>query len=392
MQDHVFVSIRVQTSWAVSVAIYCMNDMRKSVSRAQKRIGLYWQGENIAVCGWHVTDASWCYTCHWIWQSIAQQYLGSISRKRASLLSWLLWTDGWPILTSCQVCLALIFMPTPTCLMFTLLMYPALLHWTPIFAPTNLKSLLLLMPWNATSLLICMACNLNAILMLHPIWLALSVSTVVSTIFYTVAFFKVSQSLTWRPLHCFQEHHLDRYQDVTVGTVLFRQYAAVVERRISGWAANRELRAAGQAGFRHNHRITTKKIQHVSNHARQWGHVARQVAFMLCWLLKGIWHQFKGSTKRTPVQPHKILDALKSCYASAYVDIPSVSRSAHFTPIQGTLKDNTCPSSQNTGCIEELLRQCQKPHSLWIIWTVWASRLVEQKALPSSMQNGMETW
>ncbi len=67
-----------------------------------------------------------------------------------------------------------------------------------------------------------------------------------------------------------REHHLDSDHDVIVGTSLFRQYAAEVpERRISGWAAHLELRAAGQAGFRHNHCMTTKTIRHVCNHARQ---------------------------------------------------------------------------------------------------------------------------
>jgi len=54
-----------------------------------------------------------------------------------------------------------------------------------------------------------------------------------------------------------------------VGISLVRQYAAVLERCISGWAANHELRAAGQAGFRHNHGMTTKTIGQVSNNARQ---------------------------------------------------------------------------------------------------------------------------
>ena len=52
------------------------------------------------------------------------------------------------------------------------------------------------------------------------------------------------------------EHDLDNYRGITVGTVVSKLYATVLERRISGWAENHEIRAAGQAGFRRDHRTS----------------------------------------------------------------------------------------------------------------------------------------
>lgn len=45
------------------------------------------------------------------------------------------------------------------------------------------------------------------------------------------------------------------YRTITVGPVLGKLYAMVVERRLAPWAERRGLRARGQAGFRHDHRV-----------------------------------------------------------------------------------------------------------------------------------------
>ena len=55
------------------------------------------------------------------------------------------------------------------------------------------------------------------------------------------------------------EHNLDNYRGITVGTVLSKLYATVLERRISNWAEDKGLRASGQAGFRKDH-CTTDNI------------------------------------------------------------------------------------------------------------------------------------
>jgi len=54
------------------------------------------------------------------------------------------------------------------------------------------------------------------------------------------------------------EHDLGNYRGITVGTVLSKLYATVLarERRISGWAEDHGIRAAGQAGFRRDHRTS----------------------------------------------------------------------------------------------------------------------------------------
>ena len=45
------------------------------------------------------------------------------------------------------------------------------------------------------------------------------------------------------------------YRTITVGPVLGKLYAMAVERRLAPWAEKRGLRARGQAGFRHDHRV-----------------------------------------------------------------------------------------------------------------------------------------
>jgi hypothetical protein len=45
------------------------------------------------------------------------------------------------------------------------------------------------------------------------------------------------------------------YRTITIGPALEKLYAIVVERRMTPWAEERGLRARGQAGFRHDHRV-----------------------------------------------------------------------------------------------------------------------------------------
>ena len=46
------------------------------------------------------------------------------------------------------------------------------------------------------------------------------------------------------------------YRGITVGTLLAKLYATLLERRVSGWAEEHGLRASGQAGFRKDHRTS----------------------------------------------------------------------------------------------------------------------------------------
>jgi hypothetical protein len=45
------------------------------------------------------------------------------------------------------------------------------------------------------------------------------------------------------------------YWTITIGPALGKLYAVVVERRLTPWAEEQGLRARGQAGFRHDHRV-----------------------------------------------------------------------------------------------------------------------------------------
>ena len=58
------------------------------------------------------------------------------------------------------------------------------------------------------------------------------------------------------------EHDLGNYSGITVRTVLSKLYATVLERRISGWAEDHGIRAAGQAGFRRDHRTSDHEDPH----------------------------------------------------------------------------------------------------------------------------------
>ena len=82
------------------------------------------------------------------------------------------------------------------------------------------------------------------------------ITSVFNTIFDTE--FPASQSIG-RLCPIFKsgdEHDMDNYRGITVSTVLSKLYATVLERRISSWAETNGLRAAGQAGFRRDHRTT----------------------------------------------------------------------------------------------------------------------------------------
>jgi hypothetical protein len=45
------------------------------------------------------------------------------------------------------------------------------------------------------------------------------------------------------------------YRTITIGPALGKLYAIVVEKRLTPWAEEQGLRARGQAGFRHDHRV-----------------------------------------------------------------------------------------------------------------------------------------
>ena len=62
--------------------------------------------------------------------------------------------------------------------------------------------------------------------------------------------------LTAEKLVITNKHSPDNYSGITVCTGLSKLYATVLERRISSWAEDKGLRAAGQAGFRRNHRTS----------------------------------------------------------------------------------------------------------------------------------------
>ena len=46
------------------------------------------------------------------------------------------------------------------------------------------------------------------------------------------------------------------YRGIAVGTVLAKMYATLLNSRLTRWAEANNLRAAGQAGFREDHRCS----------------------------------------------------------------------------------------------------------------------------------------
>ena len=148
------------------------------------------------------------------------------------------------------------------------------------------------------------------------------------------------------------EHDLDNYRGITVGTVLSKLYATVLERRISGWAEDHGIRAAGQAGFRRD-RCTSDNIfimrtlieackatRTSSQHGRLYACFVDFCKAFETIPRDKVWEHLSN----IGVQG-KMLDALKSYYANvrACVDIPSVGRSAPFDSTMG-VKDG-CPMS-----------------------------------------------
>ena len=145
---------------------------------------------------------------------------------------------------------------------------------------------------------------------------------------------------------------MDNYRGITVVTVLSKLYATVLERRISGWAEDHGIRAAGQAGFRRDHRTSDnifimrtlieacKATRTSSQHGRLYAcFVDFRKAFDTIPRDK-LWEHLSN----IGVQG-KMLDALKSYYANVWacVDIPSVGRSAPFDSTMGVKQG--CPMS-----------------------------------------------
>ena len=88
------------------------------------------------------------------------------------------------------------------------------------------------------------------------------------------------------------EHDMDNYRGITVSSVLSMLYAIVLERRIRGWAEQYGLRAAGQAGFRQNHRTIDTILAHEHPHKVLQGYedqsATRQTVCLLCRLQESI--------------------------------------------------------------------------------------------------------
>ena len=182
--------------------------------------------------------------------------------------------------------------------------------------------------------------------------LACPVATVFNTVFDTT--FPASQSVG-RLCPIFKggdEHDMDNYRGITVSSVLSKLYATVLERRISGWAEQHGLRAAGQAGFRQNHRTTDnilimktliescKAMKTSRQHGRLYAcFVDFRKAFDTIPREK-LWEHLSN----IGIQG-KMLEALKSYYANVRVcvDIPSVGTSAPFDSTMGVKQG--CPMS-----------------------------------------------
>ena len=162
------------------------------------------------------------------------------------------------------------------------------------------------------------------------------------------------------------EHDLDNCRGITVGTVLSKLYATVLERRISGWAEDHGFRAAGQAGCRCDHRTTDNifimrtlieacKATRTTRTSRQHGRLyACFVDFRKAFDTiprDKLWEHLSN----IGVQG-KMLDALTSYYANVRVcvDIPSVGRSAPFDSTMGVKQG--CPMSPTLFglCIDQL--------------------------------------
>ena len=148
------------------------------------------------------------------------------------------------------------------------------------------------------------------------------------------------------------EHHLDNNCGITVSTILSKLYATVLERRISGWAEEHGLRAAGQAGFRRDHRTTDnifimrRLIE--SCKAMKTSHQHGRLYACLVDFRKAF-----DTIPRNKLWEHlssigvqgKMLEALKSYYANVRVcvDIPGVGTSAPFDSTMGVKQG--CPMS-----------------------------------------------
>ena len=148
------------------------------------------------------------------------------------------------------------------------------------------------------------------------------------------------------------EHDPDNYRGITVSTVLSKLYATVLERRISSWAEDKGLRAAGQAGFRRDHRTSdnililrtliesSKALKTGKQHGRLYAcFVDFRKAFDTIPREK-LWQHLSS----IGIQGN-MLAALKAYYAEVQVcvDIPLVGRSPTFPSTIGVKQG--CPMS-----------------------------------------------
>ena len=145
---------------------------------------------------------------------------------------------------------------------------------------------------------------------------------------------------------------MDNYRGITVSTVLSKLYATVLERRISSWAETNGLRAAGQAGFRRDHRTTDNVfiLRTLIESCKAMKSSHQHGMLYTCFV---DFRKAFDTIPRDRLWQHladigmqgKILDAVKSYYSEVQVcvDIPSVGTSKPFSSTMGVKQG--CPMS-----------------------------------------------
>ena len=179
-----------------------------------------------------------------------------------------------------------------------------------------------------------------------------SITSVFNTTFHTA--FPAAQSIgrLCPILKSGDEHNPDNYRGITVGTILSKLYATVLERRISSWAEDKGLRASGQAGFRKDHRTTDNiLIMRTLIESSKALKTSKQHGMLYACFVD--FRKAFDTVPREKLWQHlssigiqgTMLEALKAYYANVQVcvSIPSVGTSTPFASTMGVKQG--CPMS-----------------------------------------------
>ena len=176
-----------------------------------------------------------------------------------------------------------------------------------------------------------------------------SITSVFSTTFHTA--FPAAQSIgrLCPILKSGDEHNPDNYRGITIGTMISKLYATVLERRISSWAEDKGLRASRQAGFREDHHITdnilimrtliesSKALKTSKQHGMLYAcFIDFRKAFDTVPREK-LWQHLSSIGILNALNQGTMLEVLKAYYADVQVcvSIPSVGTSTPFASTMG---------------------------------------------------------